>query len=275
MKTEALTRFGRFFLAYMLPLVITTLFLLPLFWMVSASLRMPGTPPPRAVEWLPQPLTFSNYIRIFQIVPLGMYFLNSLLVAGAGVLLTLLTASWAGFGMSLLKKRARLRLLALSAFLQMIPLTALWLTRFLLFAWLGLSNNRLALIAPALMGSSPLFILLFYWTFRRIDRAVVESAELDGAHIFQVWWRIALPLAHPALMAVGMLAFLFYWNDFINPLMYLRSQALYTLPVGLLQLQQMDRTDWPLLMAASVVMTVPAVAVFSILQRTLLWWEVD
>jgi len=77
------------------------------------------------------------------------------------------------------------------------------------------------------------------------------------------------------LMAVGLLAFFFYWNDFINPLLYLRSQTLYTLPIGLLQLQEMDKSNWSLLMAASAVMTVPALAVFATLQRTLLWWEME
>jgi multiple sugar transport system permease protein len=155
----------------------------------------------------------------------------------------------------------------------MIPFTALWLSRFLLFAKLGITNSYFSLIAPALMGTSPIFILLFYWTFRRTDRTIFESAELDGASLWQTWWRIALPLARPALITVGMLAFLFYWNDFINPLLYLRSQTLYTLPVGLLQLQEMDKTNWSLLMAASVVVTIPALIVFSFLQRSLLSWD--
>ena len=175
--------------------------------------------------------------------------------------------------MSLLGKRARLRLLVLSAILQMIPVTSFWLTRFLFFSQIRITNSHLALIAPALMGTSSLFILLFYWTFRRTDRAVFESAELDGASLLQTWWYVALPLARPALMAVGMLSFLFYWNDFINPLLYLRSQMLYTLPVGLLQLQAMDKTNWSLLMAASVLVTLPALIVFSVLQRSLLWWD--
>ena len=260
-------------LRHLLSLALAGLFLLPLMWMFLGSLRTPGLPPPRAMEILPADPTLTNYARIFEILPFGRYLFNSSLVALIGVALTLVTASWAGFGMSLLGKRARLSLLILSAFLQMIPITALWLTRFLMFAKLGISNSRFALIAPALMGTSPLFILLFYWTFRRTDRAIFETAELDGASLFQVWWRIALPLARPALMAVTMLAFLFYWNDFITPLIYLHSQTLYTLPIGLAQLQDMDKTNWPLLMAASVVMTVPAVAVFSFLQRSLLWWD--
>ena len=269
MKTNILPRL----VTHLLSMTLTGLFLLPLWWMFSASLRTPGLPLPRELEWLPADPTFINYLRIFEILPFGKYLLNSFVVAFSGVLLTLFTASWAGFGMSLLEKRARLRLLILSAILQMIPVTAFWLTRFLLFAKLGITNSHFALIAPAWMGTSPLFILLFYWTFRRTDRAVFESAELDGASLLQTWWQIAMPLARPALMAVGMLAFLFYWNDFINPLLYLRSQTLYTLPVGLLQLQEMDKTNWSLLMAASVVVTVPALLVFSVLQRSLLSWD--
>ncbi|MEW6403594.1 MAG: carbohydrate ABC transporter permease [Chloroflexota bacterium] len=258
---------------HVISLAVAGIFLLPLFWMVSASLRVSGLPPPRGIEWIPSPLTFSNYGRIFEILPFGRYVFNSVYISGVGVLLTLITASWAGLGMSLLGKRARLRLLIFSAVLQIIPITAVWLTRFLLFAWMGVSNSRFSLLAPALMGSSPLFVLLFYWTFRRVDRAVFETAELDGANLLQVWWHVALPLARSALMAVGMLSFLYYWNDFINPLLYLRSQSLFTLPLGLLQLQEMDKTNWPLLMAASVVMTAPAVIVFSVLQRALMGWD--
>ena len=262
-------------LHHLAAMTIATAFILPLVWMLAASLRPAGLPPPRGIEFLHWPPTLDNYVRIFEILPFARYTLNSLLVALTGVTFTLLTASWAGFGMSLLGPRAQLRLLILSILLQMIPFTALWLSRFLLFARLGITNSYFALISPALMGTSPLFILLFYWTFRRTDRSVFESASLDGAHLFQVWWKVALPLARPALMAVGMLSFLFYWNDFISPLIYLRSQTLYTLPVGMLQLQEMDRTNWPLLMAAAVVVTVPAVAVFAALQRSVLWWESD
>lgn len=251
------------------------LFLLPFFWMVTASLRQPGLPPPRSVEWLPTPLSWVNYDEITRIIPIGRYLFNSLMVATLGVFGTLLTASWAGLGMAMSGKKARLRLLLFSFALQTIPITALWLTRFLLFARIGITNSQFALIAPAIMGTSPLFVLLFYWAFRRIGMDVFESALMDGAHLFQVWWKIALPLAGPALMAVGMLTFLYYWNDFTGPLLYLRSQASYTLSVGILQLQQMDRTDWPLLMSASVIMTLPAVIIFAILQRSLLWWNVD
>jgi multiple sugar transport system permease protein len=250
--------------------LVSLLALLPLLWMLGASLRQTGTPLPRTLDIFPWPPAWENYARIFEIVPLGRYLLNSLLVVGLAVPLTLLTASWAGFGMSQLPRKQRSRLLVLSILLQMVPVTALWLTRFLLFSWIGLTNSHLALIAPALMGASPLFVLLFYWSFRRVPAEQYESARLDGATPLASWRYIGLPQARPALLAVGLLAFLFFWNDFINPLLYLKSTRLYTLPVGLMQLQELDKTNWPLLMAASALVTLPAVIVFLWLQRALL-----
>jgi multiple sugar transport system permease protein len=248
-------------------ILVVALFIVPLVWMISASLRQPGLPPPRGVEWIPDPVSWGNYGRIFDLLPFGRYILNSVIVSLIAVPLTLVTASWAGFGMSQLGARARTRLLILSVGLLMVPVTALWLTRFMLIKESGLVDSYAALIAPALMGSSPLFILLFYWTFRSMPAELFESARLDGASALSVWRHIAFPLARATVVAVGVLAFLLYWNDFISPLLYLKSQETYTLPMGVQQLQQLDRTNWPLLMAACVLMTVPALLVFFIVQR--------
>ena len=246
---------------------VAALFVLPLLWMVAASLRQPGLPPPRVFEWVPNPIVWSNYAAIFELLPLARYALNSVVVAGLAVPLTLLTASWAGLAMAQLPGRDRRRLALLSVALLMVPITALWLTRYVFFAWLGITNTYLALLAPALMGTSPLFVLLFYWAFRRVPQELYEAARLEGARAITIWRRVALPLARPTLVAVGVLTFLVYWGDFINPMLYLKSQALYTLPLGVQQLLQLDRSNWPLLMAAAVVMTGPAVLLFLAVQR--------
>ena len=83
------------------------------------------------------------------------------------------------------------------------------------------------------MGSSPLFVLLFYWTFRRVPSQLFEAARLDGAGILVIWAWIAMPLARPTTITVAVLAFMFYWSDFVSPLLYLKSESRYTLPVGL------------------------------------------
>jgi len=246
---------------------ISALFVLPLIWMIAASLRQPGLPPPRTIEWWPEPLAWSNYVRIFQLLPLCRYVFNSLIVAGTAIPITLVTASLAGFAMAQLSRRGQDQLIILSVVLLVIPTTAVWLARFILLRSLGLFNTYTALIAPSMMGSSPLFVLLFYWSFRRIPPELYEAARMDGASPLNIWWRVALPLSGATIVVVSILTFLMYWGDFITPMFYLKSQTLYTLPVGLRQLQELDRTNWSLLLSGSVVMTLPAVLLFAIVQR--------
>ena len=255
---------------YLVATLVVLPFVLPLIWMISSSLRLPGLPPPRGIEWLPQPLAWENYRTIFQWIPLGRYLLNSLFIASTAVLVTLLVASWAGFGMAQQGYQIRRLLLILSIGLLIMPLTAVWLARFVLFDTLGWIDTYLPLLAPALMGSNPFFMLLFYWAFRRVPSELYEVARLDGAGPLTVWWRVGMPLVRPTIAAVAVLTFILYWNDFINPLIYLKSQHLYTLAIGLQQLQQLDRTNWPLLLAAAVVMTVPVIVLFLLIQRFLL-----
>ncbi len=246
------------------------MFLLPLLWVIAMSLRQPGLPPPRTIDWIPDPISIGNYGELFGILPFGRYLLNSLIVVAIAVPITLLTASMAGFVVALLERSIRRRLLVLAVALLMVPASALWLTRFLLFRQVGLMDSLGVLVAPAIMGTSPLFVLLFYWAFRRLPVELFETARIEGASAFTVWRRVAMPLAVPTTVAVSILTFLWYWSDFISPTLYLKSPDMYTLPVGLRQLQQLDRTNWPLLMAASVLLAVPAVLVFGIAQRHLL-----
>lgn len=246
---------------------VAIIFVLPLIWLITASLRQPGLPAPRSIEWLPNPIVPGNYTRIFELLPLGRYTLNSIIIVALAVPITIVTASWAAFAIAQLTGRTQRRLVVLSIGLLMIPMSALWLPRYVMFAWLGWINSYATLIAPAFMGTSPLFVLLFYWTFRRVPHELFESARLDGASIIGTWWRVAMPLAAPTVAAVGLLTFLIYWGDFVSPLLYLKSQSLYTLPVGLRQLQQLDRSNWPLLMAGAAVVTAPAVIAFLAVQR--------
>lgn len=255
---------------HLVPLLVAVLFLLPLVWMLTASLRDPTLPPPRTIEWLPDPITPGNYGAVFELLPFGRYLLNSFIVVAVAVPLTLVTSSMAGFAMALLERRSRVQLVVLAVALLMVPVTALWLTRFLLFRWAGLTDSLVALIVPALAGSSPLFVLLYYWTFRRVPSEVFEMARLDGAGVLATWRRIALPQAIPTSIAVAVLTFILYWSDFVSPLLYLRSQDLYTLPMGLRQLQQLDPSDWPLLMAGAVLLAVPAIGFFLIVQHLFL-----
>ena len=254
-------------LPHLAGLAVTALFALPLYWALVASLRQPGLPPQAGVEWWPASAHWSNYVDIFRLVPLARYIGNSLLVVAVALPLTLLTASLAGFAMSQLPGLARRRLFAASIALLMIPGLSVWLFRYHILSWLGLIDTLWALIVPAFAASSPLFVLLFYWTFWRVPAEVYESARLDGAGALAVWRRIAQPLAWPTTAAVAILTFAMYWSDFTSPVLYIFRPQLYTLPIGLQLLKQLDATNWPLLMAAAAVMALPVVLLFLFLQR--------
>jgi multiple sugar transport system permease protein len=246
---------------------VALVFLLPLWFMASGSLREPGTPPPRSPELLPRPASTTSYEQAFDLVDLGRYTVNSLLVAALTVPLSVLVASWAGFAILLLAGRARAVLIGLSLAALMVPLTALLVPRFALFRWLGLTDTWVPLIAPALIGLSPFYVLIFYWSFRRLPPELFEAAWLDGATPLKAWRRFAMPLVRPVTVAVGMLAFIASWGNFLDPLIYLFDPDLYTLPLGLRSLSVLDRTNYPVLLAGAVVATVPVVAAFAVAQR--------
>jgi len=250
--------------------IISALYILPIFWMLANSLRRPGLPPPRSIEWLPNPAAWSNYPRLLELMPFGRYAFNSTVVAFGGVALTLLTASWAGFALAQFSQRWRRRWVGASIGLLVVPITALWLPRLVIYRYFNLLDGYGSLIAPAVMGTSPLFILLFYWAARRIPLEHFEAARLEGASAWQVWWQVMVPLSRATLLAVGTLAFVIYWGDFITPLLYLKSEELYTLPIALQQLYEMNHSNWPLMMAGAVLITFPPVVLFAIAQRYLL-----
>lgn len=242
------------------------LFILPLWWMIVASLRPMNLPPPKTVEWRPTDAQWDNYAEIFRQVPMRRYALNSALVVAVAVPMTLLTSSLAGFGLSQLRGSWRKRGLIAAIALMMIPAPAVWLFRYQLLRWLGLLTSLWSLILPSFAAGSPLLVLLFYWTFQRNPVELYEAARVEGADAWTAWRKIALPMARPTVAAVIVLAFALYWNDFTNPVLYLYRPSTYTLPVGLQILKQLDATNWSLLMAGAVVVTLPMALLFWLLQ---------
>ena len=242
-------------------------FLLPLWFLVAGSFREPGTVPPRTPELLPQPASTASYADAFELVDLGRYLLNSLAVAALTVPPAVLVASWAGFALLLVAGRTRLVLLAVSFAALMVPVTALLVPRFTLYRWLGLTDTWVPLVAPALLGLSPFYVLLFYWSFRRLPEELFEAARLEDTRPFTMWRRLAMPLVRPVTVAVALLAFIASWGNFLDPLVYVFDPDLYTLPLGLRSLAVLDRTNYPVLLAAAVVATAPVVLAFAVAQR--------
>jgi multiple sugar transport system permease protein len=246
---------------------ISLCFLLPLAFMLAGSLRRPGLPPPRSPELVPDDPSLEAYRQAFDVVDLARYTFNSIVVAALVVPLSVLVASWAGFAMTRLPARHARALVAASLVALMIPLTAMLVPRFAIFRALGLTDSYWPLVAPALLGFSPFYVLLFYWSFGRIPRELIEAARLEGLSPLRTWWRLAMPLVRPVTTAVALLAFVFSWGNFLEPLVYVFDERLFTLPLGLRSLAQLDRHNFPLLLAGSVTATLPVLVAFLYLQR--------
>jgi multiple sugar transport system permease protein len=248
-------------------IALALLFLLPLWFLVAGSFREPGTVPPRTPELVPHPLSTESYPEAFRLVDLGRHLVNSLIVAALTVPLAVLVAAWAGFALLMLAGRARVVLLAVSFAALMVPLTALLVPRFVLYRWLGLTDTWVPLVAPALLGLSPFYVLLFYWSFRRLPAELFEAARLEDVRPFTMWRRLAMPLVRPVTVAVALLAFIASWGNFLDPLVYLFDPDLYTLPLGLRSLAVLDRTNYPVLLAGAVIATAPVIVAFLVAQR--------
>ena len=246
---------------------LAALFVLPLVLMVSGSLRRAGAPPPRTPELVPDPVSFANYGRALDLVDLARHALNSLLVAAVAVPLTVLVASWAGFALSQLRGRIEKVFVVASFTALMVPATALLVPRFAIFRTLELTNTYVPLIAPALIGTSPFYVLIYWWSFRRVPREVFDAAAIDGGTPFHTWRTVAMPLARGTTAAVALLAFIFTWGNFLDPLIYLFDARLFTLPLGLKSLAQLDEANYPVLLAGAVLATAPVIAAFVVAQR--------
>jgi multiple sugar transport system permease protein len=250
-------------------LAASIVFLLPLLFLVSGSLRTPGLPPPLAPQLVPESFAWSNYERAAELVDLGGAALNSLLVAVLFVPLSVLVASWAGLALALVGRRTRTVVLALSLAALMVPTTALLVPRFAVFQSLGLVDSFAPLVAPALIGASPFYVLLYFAAFRRLPTELYDACRLEGMTPLGIWRRVAMPLVRPVTVAVGVLAFVFTWGNFLDPLIYIYDRDLFTLPLALKSLAQLDPTNYPLLLAGAVIATAPVVVAFLLAQRYL------
>lgn len=255
--------------------VVCAVFLFPLVWMVSYSLRATNLPPPTRLEFFAPPFAFENYTRLDAYMNVAQLAWNSLRVVILAVPLTLVFASFAGFAIAQLPARWRTFLLTLCVALMLVPAVATWIPRFVLFTELGWTDTLLPLLAPTVMGSNPFFVILFALAFRRVPMEVYESAYLDGAHALRIWWSVAMPLARPATIAVATLAAVFYWSNYIDPFLYLRTEENYTLPYGVQLLEMAQENNFPLLMAASVLVVAPVLVLFLIAQRYFLQGKIS
>ena len=255
---------------YLVRLLLVLPFVLPVWWVIALALQAPGQP--LAAGWVtfPWPVSTASLERVFEVVPFGRFLANSVFVVAVSVPATILVASWAGFALAQLPGRWRVRIVIVAILVAMLPLTAIWLPRFMLVRQLGLIDNLWSLTLDSLIATSPFNALIFLWSFARIPTGIYEAARLDGASAFRIWATIAMPLIRPAVVAVAVLTFAHHWSSFIEPTLYIRSTSNMTVTLGLNMLQQFGRGDWTVLMAGILVAIVPVIIVFLLSHRAFL-----
>ncbi len=254
-------------LTYATLVVLGALFALPFLWLLSTSLKSPQQLFRLPPEWIPNPVVWANYPRALTAIPFFLYLQNTLYIAFFNVIATVISCSLAAYGFARIEWPGRNALFVVLLGTLMIPYSVIQIPQFLIFRDLGWIGTTNPLTWPAFFGNA-FFIFLLRQFYLTIPQELSAAAKIDGASELQIYWRIILPLARPALAVVALFTFMNNWNDFIGPLIYLGDREQYTLAIGLYGFLSRVKTDWGALMAAATVMVAPIVVLFFFTQRT-------
>jgi len=249
-------------------------FLLPFYWMASSALKDDSqvyTVPP---VWIPNPAHWNNFPDAWLQYDFNRYMVNTVVrYAVPGTLATTIASALVAYGFSRLRWPGRDVLFFICLTTMMIPFQVTMVPLFIVFKRLGWLNSYLPLVIPSFCGS-PYFIFMLRQFFMTIPHELSDAARIDGAGEFGILFRIILPLARPALTVVALFQFMWAWNDYLGPLIYINKSALYPLALAINQLRSIlagvgiSPLAYPYLMAVSTVATVPILIGFFFTQRT-------
>jgi len=252
-------------LLYAVLAVASALALLPMIWMISASLMPAGAANTYPPHLFPQHPTLEHYRTLFTRLNLARYLLNSMIVATTVTLVSLLINSMAGYAFAKLRFRYRDRVFRFLTLGLVIPVQVSMLPLFLLLREMGLINTYAGVIIPGLASIFGIFLIRQYAA--SIPDDLIDAARIDGASEFRIYWSVIVPVIKPILATLAIWTFLSTWNDFMWPLIVLNDESMYTLPVALANLSGERVQDTELMMAGSVLTVMPVLLVFLILQR--------
>jgi multiple sugar transport system permease protein len=256
-------------ISLVLPSLVLALFLAPLVLVILGSLRPPGTAPSTTIDLWPAGVGTSNYRDVLERSAIQRQLVNSLLVAAIAVPTGTVVASCAGYAIARLPRRAALLLLGVTVLAVTTPASTVFVGRLVLFRLLGVTDSPMPLVAPALIGVTPLVVLLFAWSYHTVPRELYDLATEAGLGPFGTWWRVAVPLRKGAVAVAVAVAFVVSWGNLSDPLLYIYDERWFTLPLGLVSLAELPPTDQGLMLAAAVIAIVPAVATAFVVQRHL------
>jgi len=243
---------------------------LPLLWLVTSSLKTELAVFRYPPQWIPNPPQFQNYIDAWNRKPFGLYLRNTLVLVLINEIGVLASASLCAYGFARIDFPGRDLWFNLVLATMMLPGVVTMIPQFVIFSRIGWVNTILPLTVPQFFGGGAFNIFLLRQFFRNLPAELADAARIDGANEVGIYSRIMLPLAKPALATVAVFNFIWTWNDFMGPLLYLSKDAhKYTVALGLATFRQAfaGRTRWDLLMAASTMMIAPIILIFFLAQR--------
>lgn len=242
-------------------------FLLPLLWMITSSLK-PKTEiyqyPPVVLPWPPR---WQNYTDLFAVWTFWIYLRNTLIITVPSVLGQVLSSSLVAYGFARMRWRGRDLVFIIVLATLMLPFQVTMIPLYIIFRQLNWIGTFAPLIVPNFFGSA-FDIFLLRQFFMGIPSELSDAARIDGCNHLRIYWQIVLPLAKPALATVALFEFLYNWNDFLGPLIYLQDNSTYTLSLALQDFQNIRQPEPQLLMVAATLMIVPITIVFFFAQRT-------
>ena len=243
--------------------------LVPLFWLVSSSLKEGSHIFDQPVQWFPTDPQWKNYPNAWTALPFTRFLFNTLFVTLLPVVAEIFMSAIVAYGFSRFEFPGRNFLFIVMLSTMFMPAIVSLLPTFLIWKQLNLINTYDPLVIPALFGGTPLFIFLMRQFFMGIPKELEEAATIDGASVAQTFIRIMLPLIRPALLAASIISFQGHWNDFFGPLIYLNTQAKYTMTVGMYFFEGgvNEQPHWEWLMAMSTLMLLPILLLFIFFQR--------
>jgi multiple sugar transport system permease protein len=240
-------------------------FALPLLWLVAGALKTAGEFSQAPPTILPDPPSLEAIRGALRLVDAPRLVANSLLLAGLSVVGTVGSAALVGFAFATLPARGRGPLFGLLVATILVPPAVTLVPQFIVFSRLGWVGTYLPLVVPQFLGSAFAIFLFRQW-FRGLPPHLFETAELDGANPLQQLWYVALPLARPVIAAVAVFAFVGSWNDFLGPLLYLRTPDTFTVSLGLASFQGTYVNQVQQTIALSLLALLPVIAVFAAAQ---------
>ncbi|OXS59236.1 sugar ABC transporter ATP-binding protein [Cohnella sp. CIP 111063] len=249
---------------------VSLLFLLPFLWMLTTSFKLEKDVFVYPIEWIPKQWNaIANYKEVwFGRYPFYIYYWNSIKVSVITVLVSCTTSSLAAYGFSKVRFKAGKWLFLIVLATYMVPSQAILVPQFILYRNIGLFDSHFGLILLSSFSVLGTFMLRQF--FMGVNQEYIESAKIDGAGHLRTFWSIAFPLVKPAVATYAILRFIWTWNDYQNPLIFLRTDGLYTIPLAMQKFTSMSGEFYSLIMAGAVSAIVPLLIVFIIGQKSVI-----